>query len=104
MSWARFREMTWAAVPRAAVHVPTAEPASAAAAPAPASITRNAGLTFTPGEPACNVYTSGGQFTPHEDGQSLTVILVLSDRDTFAGGGTRCWSKVSPIWPEPGAA
>ena len=92
--------MTSAAVTRAAVHVPTAEPASVA----PASITRNAGLAFTPGEPACNVYTSGGQFTPHEDGQSLTVILVLSDRDTFVGGGTRFWSKTSLIWPQPGAA
>jgi hypothetical protein len=85
-----------------AVHLPTDEPTSAAAAPA--SITRNAGLAFTPGEPACNVYTSGGQFTPHEDGQSLTVIVVLSDRDTFVGGGTRFWSKTSPKWPEPGAA
>ena len=82
------------------MHVPTAEPASVA----PASITRNAGLAFTPGEPACNVYTSGGQFTPHEDGQSLTVILVLSDRDTFVGGGTCFWSKTSLIWPQPGAA
>jgi hypothetical protein len=102
MPWARFREMSCAAVPRVAVHLPTDEPTSAAAAPA--SITRNAGLAFTPGEPACNVYTSGGQFTPHEDGQSLTVIVVLSDRDTFVGGGTRFWSKTSPKWPEPGAA
>ena len=44
----------------------------------PTSICRNPGLAFTPGEPACNVYTSGGQFTPHEDGQALTVILVLT--------------------------
>ena len=74
-------ELPWASVP-------TEEPASEA----PATITRNAGLAFTPGEPACNVYTSGGQFTPHEDGQSLTVIVVLSDRDTFVGGGTSFWS------------
>jgi len=74
---------------------PTEERATAA----PASIARNAGLAFTPGEPACNVYTSGGRFTPHEDGQSLTVIVVLTDKDSFVGGGNRFCSKTSPNQP-----
>jgi hypothetical protein len=56
------------------------------------SITRDPGLVFTPGEPACNVYTTGGQFTPHEDGQALTVIVVLSGGEAFSGGGTSFWS------------
>ena len=86
MPWARFHEME---------RSPTEERATAA----PASIARNAGLAFTPGEPACNVYTSGGRFTPHEDGQSLTVIVVLTDRDSFVGGGNRFCSKTSPNQP-----
>jgi hypothetical protein len=83
MPWARFHEIE---------RSPTEERTAAA----PTSITRNAGLAFTPGEPACNVYTSGGQFTPHQDGQSLTVIVVLTDKDTFVGGGNRFCSKASP--------
>ena len=86
MPWARFHEME---------RSPTEERATAA----PASIARNAGLAFTPGEPACNVYTSGGRFTPHEDGQSLTVIVVLTDKDSFVGGGNRFCSKTSPTQP-----
>ena len=57
------------------------------------SITHDPGLVFTPGEPACNVYTTGGQFTPHEDGQTLTVLVVLSERAAFSGGGTGFWSE-----------
>jgi len=57
------------------------------------SIARNPGLVFTPGEPACNVYTEGGQFKSHEDGGSLTVLVVLSERAEYGGGGTGFWSK-----------
>lgn len=57
------------------------------------SITHDPGLVFTPGEPACNVYTTGGQFTPHEDGLALTVLVVLSDKAAFSGGGTGFWSE-----------
>jgi hypothetical protein len=59
---------------------------------APASITHDTRLVFTPGEPACNVYIEGGQFRPHEDRQSLTVLVVLSDAEEFDGGGTAFWS------------
>ena len=59
---------------------------------APTSIAHNPTLTFTPGEPACNVYVEGGQFRPHEDRQSLTVLVVLSDAEEFHGGGTAFWS------------
>ena len=58
---------------------------------------------FTPGEPACNVYTPGGAFPAHEDGHSLTVVLVLTDpasgRGGFDGGGTGFWCEAArPAW------
>lgn len=62
--------------------------------PTPPSITRNPGLVFTPGEPACNVYTAGGEFKPHEDGHALTVLVVLSEYGSdYGGGGTAFWSE-----------
>ena len=57
-----------------------------------AGVTTHPQLTFTPGEPACNVYTTGGSFAPHVDRQSLTVLLTLSASDAFCGGGTCFWS------------
>jgi hypothetical protein len=71
---------------------PSLGPSPSAAARAVPSITRDLGLVFTPGEPACNVYTAGGEFTPHEDGGSLTLLLPLSSADAFTGGGTGFWS------------
>lgn len=56
-------------------------------------ICENPGLVFTPGEPACNVYTKGGQFVPHEDKQCLTILVPLSDLDAFTDGGTGFWSE-----------
>ena len=55
----------------------------------------NAGLQFSEGEPAINVYYPGGEFAPHEDKQRLTVLLALSDSASgaFAGGGTAFWSE-----------
>ena len=41
------------------------------------------------------MYTSGGSFVPHEDGQSLTVLVNLSHADTFEGGGTAFWSPTA---------
>jgi hypothetical protein len=33
------------------------------------------------------------QFKSHEDGGSLTVLVVLSERAEYGGGGTGFWSK-----------
>ena len=49
------------------------------------------GLEFSPGEPAVNVYTQGGEFKAHEDKRSLTILVLLSEPDAFAGGGTAFW-------------
>ena len=38
------------------------------------SVTQHAGLVFTPGEPACNVYSEGGEFAPHQDRQARAVL------------------------------
>lgn len=51
------------------------------------SVLYNKGLVFSAGEPAINVYTSGGAFDPHTDKQSLTLLVPLScARDGGAGG------------------
>lgn len=52
----------------------------------------NPRLAWSPGEPAVNVYVSGGQFKPHEDEQSLSILIPLTDATTFSGGGTAFWS------------
>lgn len=57
------------------------------------SVAKSDCLVFTPGEPACNVYTAGGQFTPHEDRQSLTILVPLSAPSDYTGGGTGYWSN-----------
>ena len=59
------------------------------------NIIGNRALQFSEGEPAVNVYYAGGEFSPHEDKQRLTVLLALSDAasGTFSGGGTAFWSK-----------
>lgn len=51
-------------------------------------------LGFSDGEPAINVYRAGGLFKPHEDKQSLTVLVPLSDalNGAFVGGGTAFWT------------
>ena len=53
---------------------------------------RNPAIKFSPGEPAINVYRTGGRFKPHEDKQSLTVLVSLSCPSAFTGGGTGFWS------------
>ena len=50
-------------------------------------------LEFSPEEPAVNLYTVGGEFKPHKDHKALTVLVALSDPDSFCGGGTGLWSK-----------
>ena len=56
----------------------------------------NESLTFTPGEPAVNLYRQGGVFNRHEDGQSLTVLVPLTDGSAFEGGGTAFFSTEGP--------
>ena len=52
----------------------------------------NPRLRFASGEPAINVYSSGGAFRPHEDKEALTVLVPLSNASDFDGGGTAFWS------------
>lgn len=61
---------------------------------APESVIDNPQLGFSAGEPAINVYRSGGSFAPHQDKQSLTILVALSDAASgdFVGGGTGFWS------------
>ena len=49
-------------------------------------------LQFSMNEPAMNVYRAGGFFTPHQDHQSFTVLMPLSDRGDYGGGGTAFWA------------
>jgi len=53
---------------------------------------RHMPLVFSPGEPAVNVYTVGGEFSPHEDKQALTLLVPLSSASLYDGGGTAFWS------------
>jgi len=52
-------------------------------------------LKYSSREPAINVYSSGGEFLPHKDSQSITVLIPLSSPDDFVGGGTSFWSQDS---------
>ena len=56
--------------------------------PLPLNVSR---LAFAPLEPAVNVYWAGGAFKRHEDKQSLTVLVPLSDG--YEGGGTGFWTR-----------
>tara|TARA_B110001452_G_scaffold159833_1_gene132988 strand:+ start:533 stop:1519 length:987 start_codon:yes stop_codon:yes gene_type:complete len=58
----------------------------------PATCVHNPQLAFSPHEPAVNVYFAGGAFKAHQDKQSLTVLVPLSDTSEFDGGGTAFWS------------
>ena len=53
----------------------------------------NKSLAWTEGEPAINIYTDGGCFTPHIDEQALTFLLNLSPESAYTGGGTAFWSR-----------
>ena len=56
--------------------------------PLPLNVSR---LAFAPLEPAMNVYWAGGAFKRHEDKQSLTLLVPLSDG--YEGGGTGFWTR-----------
>jgi len=59
----------------------------------------NPELTFAMGEPAVNIYTVSGQFAPHEDEESLTILTTLSPRESFQGGGTAFWRAGEFVQP-----
>ena len=46
---------------------------------------------YSPGEPAVNIYTAGGEFAPHTDKQSVSLLVPLSAAGAFEGGGTAFW-------------
>lgn len=47
---------------------------------------------YSPGEPAVNIYKKGGEFAPHTDKQSVSLLVPLSDEGVaFEGGGTAFW-------------
>jgi len=50
-------------------------------------------LLFAKGEPAINVYEVGGDFEPHRDKQTLSVLIPLTAPESFTGGGTAFWSE-----------
>jgi hypothetical protein len=58
-------------------------------------------LEFSENEPAINVYRTGGEFTPHQDGCALTVLIPLSSPSdgSFAGGGTGFWASAEDASP-----
>ena len=58
----------------------------------PTTCFRNPRLAWSVGEPAINVYNPGGCFTPHEDEQSITCLVNLSQQSSYTGGGTAFWS------------
>ena len=62
----------------------------------------NEQLGFSLGEPAVNVYRTGGEFKPHQDRQSLTVLIPLSGPDAFGGGGTAFWTADDCSGNDPG--
>jgi hypothetical protein len=61
----------------------------------PTSVFGNKNLVWSEGEPALNVYTPSGCFTPHTDDQSLTCLLNVSSPEVFDGGGTAFWCRAA---------
>ena len=62
------------------------------------------GVTFAVGEPAVNVYRSGGEFPQHEDGHMLTILVPLSPVGDFVDGGTAFWPTEASSEPFDEAA
>lgn len=55
-------------------------------------VVHNGRLKFSEGEPAINVYSPDGDFLPHKDKESLTLLVNLSEEDAYGGGGTGFFS------------
>mmetsp|Transcript_30280 Transcript_30280/g.54216 ORF Transcript_30280/g.54216 Transcript_30280/m.54216 type:complete len:190 (-) Transcript_30280:323-892(-) len=54
---------------------------------------REKNFSYSPGEPAVNKYTSGGEFKVHQDYFTITINILLSEPDAFVGGGTAFWPQ-----------
>ena len=53
-------------------------------------------LSYSAGEPAINVYYApGGDFKPHRDMQSLTLLVSLSPLTDYEGGGTHFYEPAA---------
>ena len=50
-------------------------------------------LLYACNEPAINIYDVGGEFKPHRDKHSLSVLVPLTSPDAFSGGGTAFWAE-----------
>jgi len=66
------------------------------------TVTNNPLLSFATGEPAVNIYTAGGDFAPHQDKQSLTILVALSAPQAFEGGGTAFFQHLPKLDPKVG--
>lgn len=49
-------------------------------------------LSYLGSEPTVNVYTRGGEFKRHRDGEAMTLLILLDDQG-FTGGGTEFWRR-----------
>mmetsp|Transcript_37 Transcript_37/g.121 ORF Transcript_37/g.121 Transcript_37/m.121 type:complete len:145 (-) Transcript_37:131-565(-) len=56
-------------------------------------------VSYSAGEPAVNIYTSGGEFKPHMDNEHLSVLIPLDRPGAFGGGGTAFWAAATHIKP-----
>jgi hypothetical protein len=56
-------------------------------------------IHFSLNEPAVNVYQAGGSFEEHEDGHMLTVLVPLSEAESYEGGGTKFWPTSADAEP-----
>jgi hypothetical protein len=53
-------------------------------------------LSYSAGEPAINVYYApGGDFKPHRDMQSMTLLVSLSPLTDYEGGGTHFYEPAA---------
>jgi len=57
-------------------------------------------VSYSAGEPAVNIYKSGGEFKPHTDNEHLSLLIPLDAPDTFGGGGTAFWRAATHIKPD----
>ena len=54
-------------------------------------------IEFSADEPAINVYSAKVCFLPHTDKEALKILMNLSSKDSYGGGGTGFWSTSDKI-------
>jgi len=57
-------------------------------------------VSYSAGEPAVNIYKSGGEFKPHTDNEHLSLLIPLDAPGAFGGGGTAFWRAATHIKPD----